>query len=553
MGIGSGLGKIAKTLGGAAKTTGKAVGTGAKVAYGAAKSAVSAWASNLHLSGSSGNYHENGNATRVGGSSATATGSSSENISVSLGTAHRSNTTVGPSLVNISKQIDELVQVAQGIANAIGVQEKAVARRVEATDLASDAIHPVNEAPIPEPVTGDMGADLEPVQAALDDFSKAIQSLTEQISKKGSGGAAGTTWWEKLTNFYNTTSSYYAVAKDIVKPAITGGSKILSKIPGLSKMGNAGLKLTGSIEQKVAQILETKAGNIIGKSVFGAGLAFGAWDLLRHASNGDWVGVGLDGTAMLASTAEASGVVSGGVGTAVAGTAAVAASVATVLRDAYEGIYGIPPDKDPEFHTRMNYIEDLGIKWAEQKLGMEQKKQAVKKAQDQQMTTPPPPVAKQVVTPTTPTPVVPTATPPAPPPPQAAKVTAPAASGRSSHKPKSKSHTPHGSSVQAAGSDYKPTDTASPSIGPVVDAAFQPPSLDTGANISTSSFEADVLKMAPGGSEEEIMNTILGRPSSSPPPRGARTRMGVGVSRSPYYNLDLDTSKKFYFDVTAIR
>jgi predicted chitinase len=174
--------------------------------------------------------------------------------------------------------------------------------------------------------------------------SKAAGKVTQTAGKLGKGAA----------NLASRAAGALGYGKTAEKLA-TGGAKVAE---------------AGDVAGKVIKLLGEKSGKILGKSIAGAGILFGGWDMVKHAAKGDWVGMGLDATAIAGSTAQLTGV-----GAAVGAPAAIAASLASVIRDGYEDIFGLPPEKDPRFKDNMNMAMEIGSGWVKNKLGMEAKKE----------------------------------------------------------------------------------------------------------------------------------------------------------------------------------
>ena len=151
------------------------------------------------------------------------------------------------------------------------------------------------------------------------------------------------------------------------KTAATEGARSAAK--PAANVAKTAAKAGGSIEAKIGKLLAKNTGKILGKSLAGVGVLFGAWDMAKHAAKGDWVGVGLDAVAVAGSTAELTGV-----GAAIGGPAAILASVTSVIRDGYKDIFGVEPEKDPNFKSNMNTALSAASNWVSEKLGMEHKK-----------------------------------------------------------------------------------------------------------------------------------------------------------------------------------
>jgi hypothetical protein len=156
-------------------------------------------------------------------------------------------------------------------------------------------------------------------------------------------------------------------AANVAKTAATQGARSAAK--PAANVAKTAAKAGGSIEAKIGKLLAKNTGKILGKSLAGVGVLFGAWDMAKHAAKGDWVGVGLDAVAVAGSTAELTGV-----GAAVGGPVAILASVTSVLRDGYKDIFGVEPEKDPNFKSNMNTAISAASNWVSEKLGMEHKK-----------------------------------------------------------------------------------------------------------------------------------------------------------------------------------
>ena len=156
-------------------------------------------------------------------------------------------------------------------------------------------------------------------------------------------------------------------AANVAKTAATQGARSAAK--PAANVAKTAAKAGGSIEAKIGKLLAKNTGKILGKSIAGVGVLFGAWDMAKHAAKGDWVGVGLDAVAVAGSTAELTGV-----GAAVGGPVAILASVTSVLRDGYKDIFGVEPEKDPNFKSNMNTAISAASNWVSEKLGMEHKK-----------------------------------------------------------------------------------------------------------------------------------------------------------------------------------
>jgi hypothetical protein len=444
-----------------------------------------------------------------------------------------------------SKQIAEIAQAATGINRSVTAEQKAQAKQAQAQTLASERVKPITE-PVAAPVEGapqDTDA-LQPVQTALTEFSKAIEELTEQIKSKGGAGPTdqGSTWIDSIKNAVGWVKNTGGLAKDaaglakskVVTPIANLGGKVGNF---LSKMfGRTGNKLTGSVGERVGQLLESRAGNILGKSVAGAGLVLGSIDAIEHAVKGDWVGVGLDAAVVGGSTAELTGV-----GAAPGAAVAAIAAATGVIRDGYADIFGVPPEQDPSFKDNMNMVTQFAVNWVKSKLGMEAKKEQKKTAQQIQSAAP---TAASVTPPKTQAP------PPAPPqqptppksaaPPASKPVAAPARKPSPGATHRTNAPTEHGSSStsSAAGPGASQNDAA---------ATMTPPT--TGTTLAAASTTVDNMAAQPTDTSSDAIDSMLGRPQLRPMNYTGRQRTGLGVTHSPFFPLDMETaSREFLFD-----
>lgn len=316
-----------------------------------------------------------------------------------------------PTIATISNQLDTLVETANRIGLAIKNQQDALndqmaqAKRVAREEQIESTVG----AAVPESVQGNTSDSLSPLGDIISSLEDKINDLIDVIDDKiddgGGGGLSGFFGGKgkkpRLTRAQVTTNkagqsiwkagtidpatgkkiggqfikretleslskpSLLSRAFSATKTGLVGGAtRIAASAPvsaiastRLAQLIGGGVKAAGSsvasrvmdksalavaVKKVAGPLIEKGLGKTVLKSIPIIGAGIGILSAASRLVQGDVIGAGLDLTSGL-----------GGPLTA------IPAFIASLARDSYSGVYGIQPEDDPEFGSRMSALKEV--------------------------------------------------------------------------------------------------------------------------------------------------------------------------------------------------
>jgi hypothetical protein len=279
-----------------------------------------------------------------------------------------------PSISAINDQLGDLLKVVTHIRdiskdrqNTLIKNEVDAVRASDEEHLESNIAANDNEGPdaIPEPANDN---DSSQLSNTFDAFSEALDSLTQTIQdlidNQGTGGGE-----EQQPGFGDLFMENFRRGKGYKGTRFSPGSIVGKSQARLSGMatnvrqsvtsrgignviktgaGNAAAKMArgagttrDAVRRLARPILAKSIGKTALKSIPLIGAAAGAVFAIGKLLDGDFVGAGLEAASGLAGPATA-----------------IPAFILSVSRDIYSGVYGVPPEQDPQFAERMPEIEE---------------------------------------------------------------------------------------------------------------------------------------------------------------------------------------------------
>lgn len=382
---------------------------------------------------------------------------------------------------------------------------------------------------------------LKPVQALASKTASAVGSTITRVI--GAGGPSATRAATRVGGAVASTSTKASASTSKIINAMRG-----TVARGVTKGAAAKVASKEAIERLAKPILAKSIGKTALKSIpiLGAvaGLGFAAQKLVE----GDVVGAGLDATSGLAGP-----------------LTAIPALALSVSRDIYSSLYGVQPEADPEFASRMGVILSAVKAMAANMLkGSVTPKETLSQREVSQSSTP------------TAMPKIPAA------PPQAEKSSSPSASslGGGSASSGSPASTTTNASIPAEGakpsggapaggsgggsiptpstsisvdtpaskpaaSVQQQTPISMPSPGPA--AQQEQPITKTGQAIAQASIENN--SMTPSGSTQAVFpGTVMPKPANTPTSRNGARGMG-NVPDPTYYNTGMIPAQLYFRQV----
>lgn len=488
----------------------------------------------------------------------------------------RSNVVSKPSISTMNEQLSELMKVVTSINRLMESQQELVRNKEQQSariavegQLEAGADQGVDA--IPEPPES---LEIKPLQESMALLVKALDEAIDKLEKLGDpeddnrGGFwdffkrrakrnmgldpneklrkgrkyTGFTADKRLTDLTDAEVAtlekrgisgkgiaYYDKAgKPLSKKAIEAELRAANASRGIFR--RAGRRVAqavdvteAGIKRAVTKIIGQNAPKLIGKSVAGAGLIFGAWDMINHAAKGDWVGVGLDAAAIGGSTAQLTGV-----GAAPGAALAITASLTSILRDSYADIFGVPPEQDPQYRQRFNMAMSFASAAVGDMLGMNAQQEKKAQVSQQRPAAPPqvrPPAARPAAQPAISAGTPASRSPPASVSPSSATATPRTSGGGASS----------GSSPEPA-----PINAPPPSVASSADQLVPPPA-NVGDAISTAQMQAE---MYTGQTPPPANPSVTIRPANVPTSRNGFE--GTGNVHDPIYRGMGALSAQFY-------
>lgn len=319
----------------------------------------------------------------------------------------RENKETNPSITTIVSQLNKLVKTASKVGILTKEQQDAMLGQIsQARRIAKEQLQEAKPAIVPEgPQPGNTSDSLAPLGDVIQKLSEQLNKLTETVKEKNEesedDGPTGTFMERFMENMgygdqYKARQKRKAARAARVDPSelvdVRGNplegerrERLVRRIqaeratrPGLARRAMGGIKQAGSklMSSRIGEAISsrasraaagsrlgggsirsairTAAGPIIAKSLGSTalktipvvGALVGGGLAVKRLMEGDPVGAGLD--------------LMSGLGSVVT---AIPALIASVARDVYSSVYGVPPESDPELSKRMpevkSAVEDL--------------------------------------------------------------------------------------------------------------------------------------------------------------------------------------------------